>query len=251
LKISLITATYNSAATVQDTLRSVAMQTYLNVEHIIIDGASKDRTLEIVREHGSHVAKIVSERDNGIYDAMNKGIAMATGDVIGLINSDDFFASETVLEQVAEAFKNPEIEACYADLDYVDQETASKVIRRWKSSPFRPGLFARGWCPAHPTFYVKRSVYERLGGAFDLTYRRAADVVLMMKLLEVERIKTVYVPQTWVKMRVGGATDTKVSNVIKQNQEILHGAKGLGVKINPVTFTAHKFWSRFHQYRNA
>ena len=164
MKISVITVCFNAQNTIGHTLRSVRDQTLDSIEHIIIDGRSNDGTLKVVESEGNHVAMIVSERDKGIYDAMNKGIALATGDIIGFINADDFYASSDVLAAVASAFESSGADCCYGDLCYVQQDDVSKIVRYWRSAPFATGMFGRGWCPPHPAFFARREVYARLGG---------------------------------------------------------------------------------------
>lgn len=245
LKISIITVSYNSAATIKDTIQSIASQNHPNVEHIVIDGASKDATVEIVRASQS-VARMVSEPDKGIYDAMNKGISLASGDVIGTLNADDFYVDETVLSQVAEVFADPNVEACYADLVYVRQADTSKIVRYWQSQNYRYGLFRRGWMPAHPTFFVRKSVYEELGN-FDLEYKLQADFELTMRFLEIYRINTKYVPRIWVKMRMGGASNQSIFNVIKGNVEAYKACKKNHVPIS-IAFNFVKVFSRIPQF---
>lgn len=245
MKISIITVCYNSAATIADTIGSVASQQYSEREHIIVDGASQDSTMEIVK-NASSVAQYVSEPDQGIYDAMNKGLKLATGDVIGLLNADDFYADDTVLDQVAKVFKDPDVQACYADLLYVDQSDTSRVIRYWKSRDFEPGLFKRGWMPAHPTFFVRRSVYESLGG-FDLRFPRQADFELTMRFLEVHGIRSVYVPRIWIRMRVGGTSNNSIRGVIKGNLEAYRACKLHGLNVGPL-FIPSKVLSRLPQF---
>lgn len=246
MRITVVTVCFNAAATIADTLDSVARQAHPEVEHLVIDGASRDATLEVVRAHGQRVARLVSEPDRGIYDAMNKGIQLAQGEVIGFLNADDVYADSGVLSRVAAAFEDPAVDACYADLEYVDPARGGKVVRRWKSSPFAPGAFAKGWCPPHPTFFVRRDVYRRLGG-FDLSRPIGTDVVLMLSFLEVHRIRARYVPGVWVKMRVGGESNASVRNVVRQNLVILDAARDLGVPINPLRFLVHKLADRFGQ----
>ncbi|CAB3880994.1 PGL/p-HBAD biosynthesis glycosyltransferase [Achromobacter dolens] len=164
MKISIITVVFNGATTIGDTLDSVNDQTYPDVEHVVIDGGSRDNTLDIVKARGRRVGKLVSERDRGIYDAMNKGLKFATGDVIGFLNADDFYVDPAVLEDVAKVFADERVQACYGDLLYVSQEQQDKIVRYWKSSDFVSGAFGRGWVPPHPTFFVRREVYEKLGG---------------------------------------------------------------------------------------
>jgi len=246
MKITIITVTYNSAATVVDTLQSAAAQTHPDIEHLIIDGGSTDETLTLVQSHGAHVARVVSEPDQGIYDAMNKGLAQATGEVVGFLNSDDFYADETVLAKIANAFEDPTVEACYADLVYVTQDN-SRVVRYWKSKPFAKGDFARGWCPAHPTFYVRKSVIERLG-LFDQSYKLAADVEFMMRYLERGQVRAVYIPHVLVRMRLGGATNQSWKNIFRQNKEIFSAMRENRVPFSIMWFTANKLISRIDQF---
>lgn len=247
MKISVITACYNSAATIGDTLRSIAEQTHPDIEHIVVDGGSQDMTMEIVRVKGAHVAHAISEPDQGIYDAMNKGIRLATGEIVGLLNSDDFYASPEVLTQVARVFADPRIEASWGDLCYVGQTDTSKIVRFWKSSPFTPGLFARGWCPPHPTFFVRRAVYERYG-AFDLRYRIAADVELMARLLEVNKVRGAYIPQILVRMRMGGASNRSLRNTFQLNQEIWRAFRHHRLSTSIWAFVGGKLLSRGWQF---
>lgn len=245
LKISIITVCYNSANTIGDTINSVASQTYSNKEHIIVDGSSKDATMEIVRASPS-VSRFLSEPDKGIYDAMNKGIKMATGEVVGILNSDDFYVDDTILTQVAEVFANPEIDACYADLVYVDQQDTNKLVRYWKSRTFVPGLFKRGWMPAHPTFFVRREIYEELGD-FDLSFRFQADFELTMRFLEIYRITAIYIPKIFIKMRVGGVSNNSIINIVKGNIEAYKACKKNHLSILP-TFNIMKIASRIPQF---
>ena len=247
MKISIITVCYNSEKTIGDTLRSVFDQKYENIEHIIIDGGSTDRTLAVVATAGAHVAKIVSEPDNGIYDAMNKGIALATGDVVGFINADDFYPGPTVLAVVASAFESSGADCCYGDLCYVKQEDVSKTVRYWRSAPFTLGLFGRGWCPPHPTFFVRREVYKRLGG-FDLSFKIAADFELMARYLEAAQITSLYIPQVLVKMRLGGTTNRSLINIFKQNVEIRRALSSIGRRSSLVGFLSNKLFIRLIQF---
>ena len=247
MKISIITVCYNSEKTIEDTLRSVREQKYENIEYIIIDGGSIDHTLAVVTTLGAHVAKIVSEPDNGIYDAMNKGIALATGDVIGFINSDDFYPSPDVLCVVASAFESSGADCCYGDVCYVQQGNVSKTVRYWRSAPFVPGFFSRGWCPPHPTFFVRREVYERLGG-FDLSFKIGVDIELMARYLEVGRISNHYIPKVLVHMRMGGTSNRSLSNIVKQNLEIRRGFLALGLEFSWWRFMGNKVVSRALQF---
>jgi glycosyltransferase involved in cell wall biosynthesis len=246
-KISLITVCFNSSGTIGCTLISVREQSCKNIEHIIIDGASSDETINIIKSEGSHVAKLVSEKDGGIYDAMNKGIAMATGDIIGFINADDFYASPEVLMTVASVFDDSNVDACYGDLCYVGENDTSTVVRYWQSATFHPNSFEDGWCPPHPTFFVRREIYERFGG-FDLSYKIAADVELMMRFLEVHKVRVKYIPEVLVKMRMGGTTNRSLRNIVNQNKEILRALKLHGLRSSIVRLIGNKLLSRGLQF---
>jgi glycosyltransferase len=217
MKLSIITATYNSSATVRDTLDSIRRQQGAEIEHIIVDGGSKDETLAIVRQF-PHVSKVVSEKDKGIYDAMNKGIRLATGDVIGILNSDDIYADDTVLADVAAAFADDRVMTVYADLQYVHAHDIQKVQRNWKSGPFKPRNFYYGWMPPHPTFFVRRTVYEQ-AGVFNLDMRSAADYELMLRVLLRMGMSAHYIPRVIVKMRTGGMSNASLWNRLRANKE--------------------------------
>ena len=226
MKISIVTATYNSSKTVRDTIESVLGQTYKDYEYIIIDGKSKDNTLDIVREYETKFdgrMKIFSEKDKGIYDAMNKGFQKAMGDVLMLINSDDLFARPDAVEQVVKEFMNhPDVDGVYADLYYVSQNNINNIVRVWKTGQQESMRY--GWLPAHPTFYVKRECYEKYG-YFNLNYPLAADFELMLRFVEGYKIKMAYLPEYLVKMRLGGATSKNVQNIYKQDVETIRAFK--------------------------
>lgn len=245
-RITVITVCYNSAATIRDTLESVAMQSYKNFEHIVVDGASIDGTLAIVRGWTGHSIQLVSGPDNGIYDAMNKGLSLATGEVVGFLNADDTYSDSSVLGQIANAFQDKALDACYADLVYVSQDNR-RVIRYWRSKVFRKGDFALGWCPAHPTFYARKSVVERLG-YFDHSLRLAADAELMMRYLERGGIRSRYIPRVWVRMRVGGATNQSLKNIVQQNREILIALRKNNIAVSPLLFVTNKIINRIRQF---
>lgn len=219
IKISVITVCYNSAETLRDTLRSVAEQTHPEIEHIIVDGGSRDATLSLVQQYRRHAGPVISEPDRGIYDAMNKGLALATGEIIGFLNSDDVYADPDVLSRIAETFSTPAFDACYGDLVYVAAGRPDRVVRHWRSRPYQPGLCRRGWMPAHPTFYVRREAYQRHGG-FDDSLRIAADFEICLRLLEVQRLPVKYLPGVLVKMRTGGVSNSSLRNVIHSNREV-------------------------------
>jgi glycosyltransferase len=212
--ISVVTVARNAAGTIRDCLRSVASQSAPPVEHLVIDGASDDGTCEAARAAGVHV---VSEPDRGLYDAMNKGLARATADVVGFLNADDVYAAPDVLARVADALSDPAADACYGDLEYVDGADASRVTRRWKAGPYDVARFRWGWMPPHPTFFVRRDVYERLGG-FDLRFGSAADYELMLRFLVRHRIPARYVPSVLVRMRTGGVSNRSLGNRVAANR---------------------------------
>lgn len=247
MKISVVTVCLNSAKTIGHTLRSVREQTHGDIEHIIVDGGSKDNTLEVVKAEGLHVAKVLSERDKGIYDAMNKGIALASGEIVAFINADDFYASATVLADLATAFEKSGADCCYGDLCYVNQVDPTRTVRYWRSADFVPGSFEKSWCPPHPTFFVRRSVYQRLGG-FDLSFKIAADFELMARYLEVARISSHYIPEVFVKMRLGGTTNRSLSNIFKQNAEIRRALSKSGLRSSLVSFVLNKLVTRAIQF---
>lgn len=214
--ITIITATYDSARTVEDTLRSVHAQSYPNIEHIIVDGASTDDTLSIVARY-PQIRKVVSEPDKGIYDAMNKGIAMATGDVVGILNSDDFYAHPDVLSKVAAAFEDPGVDAVYGDLLYVDAEDPRRILRSWKSGAYRTGRFKWGWMPPHPTFFVRRTLYEQHGG-FNLALGTCGDYELMLRFIHRHGARLSYLPEVLVLMRAGGASNESLLARLQANR---------------------------------
>jgi glycosyltransferase involved in cell wall biosynthesis len=248
MKISIITVSYNSETTIKETINSVSMQEYVDKEHLIIDGASRDNTIEIVKQNSDKNLNVFVEKDKGIYYAMNKGLSLAKGDIIGFLNSDDFYASNNVLGSVAKTFaENPTLEACYSDLVYVSQSDTSKIIRYWKSGIFHNGSFSDGWCPPHPTFFVKRSVYEKYGN-FNTNYRIASDAELMMRFLEVKKIKVKYIPEIWVNFRIGGISNKSLKNIFKQNFEVLKSLKNHKLQFNIFNFFLRKIMIKYKQF---
>lgn len=250
MKISIITVTYNSQKYIKDCIQSIKLQKqhYNNIEHIIIDGGSTDGTLSIIENNSYQPNILISENDNGIYDAMNKGINLSTGDVIGFLNSDDFYANNNVLAKIGYIFANNfAIDACYADLIYVSPDDISNNVRYWKSKKFVPGSFSKGWCPPHPTFFVRRSIYEKYG-KFNLDYHYSSDTELMMRFLENYKIKINYLPEVWVKMRLGGVTNKNIKNILLQNLEILNALKKNKLSANPIKFFFYKILLRTPQF---
>jgi glycosyltransferase involved in cell wall biosynthesis len=244
--VSVITVVRNGAATVADALYSVACQTYAHVEHIVIDGASTDGTQAVVRQHGARVATFVSESDEGLYYAMNKGIGLAKGEIIGFLNSDDVYSDEQVLGDVAVALQNPAVDACYGDLVYVAREAPGRVVRYWKSREYAAGLVERGWMPAHPTFFIRKRILEEIGG-FNTRYRLQADYDLMIRLFILRGIRTVYLPRIMVKMRLGGHTNRSLRNIVSGNLEAYAACKENGIPVGPL-FILRKLASRLPQF---
>lgn len=217
MKISIITVTYNSASTIRDTLESVGQQDYLDIEHIIVDGRSTDNTLSIINQF-PYISKILSEKDGGMYDAMNKGIALASGDIIGILNSDDVYNNNRVISKVMRAFEDKSIDAVYGDLQYVKQEDLSKVTRTWKSGAFDKNKFYYGWMPPHPSFFVRKEVYDT-SGKFNTSLRSSADYEFMLRVLLKFDHKVKYLPEVFVKMRTGGASNATLGKRLKANRE--------------------------------
>ncbi len=215
--VSIITTTFNSEKTIRDTLTSVASQDYPQIEHIIIDGRSTDKTLSLISGF-PHVTKVISEKDSGIYDAMNKGIRICTGEIVGLLNSDDFYVSTNVIRQVVEKLMTDQTDSLYGDLVYVHPEETQMIKRTWIAGKFHPRKFLYGWMPPHPTFFVRRKIYESLG-EFNTNLKSAADYELMLRVLYKSRISVSYLPQVLVKMRAGGMSNASFNNRIKANLE--------------------------------
>jgi glycosyltransferase len=218
MKVSIITASYNSAESIAYALQSVASQQYADIEHIIIDGNSSDETVRIASNF-PHISVIVSEPDKGIYDAMNKGIARATGDVIGILNSDDYYVSDDVINKIADIFiNNPSVDCLYADLDYVSKTNTSRTVRKWRSGEYNDQSFYLGWMPPHPTFFVRRKLYEAYGN-FNLTLQTAADYELMLRFLLRYKATCYYLKQTIIHMRAGGASNVSIWTRINANRQ--------------------------------
>lgn len=239
MTISIVTVVLNAENTIAEALDSVASQTYPEVEHLLIDGGSTDGTLDIARQRGKHLCAIVSEPDRGLYDAMNKGAKLATGEVLGFLNADDFYAQPETLEHVAGIFRDATIDVCFGDLQYVERRNPQLVRRHWEAGAFVRGRFASGWAPPHPTFFVRRSVFDAVGG-FDTNYRLAADNDLMMRILESRSHKSHYLPEVMVKMRTGGETNKSIRNIIRGNREILSALNANGIKVNVWSYALKK-----------
>jgi glycosyltransferase involved in cell wall biosynthesis len=274
MKVSLITVSFNSAKTIADTLKSVQSQTYKDIEYIVVDGNSSDGTIEIVKQfldsakdvsqdasQGSKkdvaqdaskgaskgvVTKFLCERDKGIYDAMNKGLAMATGEIIGVLNSDDFYCSNDVIEEVVRAFQQNNSDCLYGDLNYVDPLDTSKIVRKWRSGSFRKENFLKGWMPPHPTFFVRKTCYDKFG-TFDTQFKSAADYELMLRFLFKESCSAQHLPKVMIHMRAGGVSNVSLKNRIRANREDRLAWKINGLK--PKWFTLlRKPLSKLIQY---
>jgi glycosyltransferase len=231
MKISIVTVSYNSAKTINDTIRSVLYQTYPDIEYIIIDGGSNDDTIEIIKSYGDKISKFISEADNGIYDAMNKGLKLATGNFIGILNSDDLYINNSVISELYKQLVKGDFEIFFGDLYYVSKDNTDKIIRRWETKNYKPGAFKKGWHPPHPTFFVSKNVYDKYG-YFDLKFKLAADFELMLRFLEKYHVRSCYIPKPLVKMRLGGATNKSIINILKQNFECYEAFKVNGIKVS-------------------
>lgn len=234
MKISIITPTFNSGSTIGDTIGSILCQSHTDFEHIIVDGVSSDNTLETIRSNESLYAgrlRLISEPDKGIYDAMNKGIALATGDIVGILNSDDYYSSPDVLECIDKEM-TPQTEAVFANLHFINPADG-RTVRFWKGSPARS--FRSGWHPAHPTFYARREVFSKLGG-FRTDMRIAADFELMIRFIEKNRISTRYIDRDFVTMRTGGASTANLRNIIRGNREIIRAFRLNGIPVSPAVY---------------
>lgn len=215
--VSIVTPAYNSESTIADTMESIANQTYENIEQVVVDGKSSDRTLQIVTSHFNNV-QILSESDKGIYDAMNKGVQMATGEIVGILNSDDFYANSQVIEEVMRVFEDESVDAVYGDLVYVDERDTSKVVRIWKSGEYKLSEWKKGWMPPHPTFFVRKECYEKFG-SYSLELKSSADYELMLRMCYKHKIRVAYLPKILVHMRTGGQSNASIGNRIKANRE--------------------------------
>lgn len=231
MRITIITVAFNAAHTIADTLESVAAQTYPHIEHIVVDGASTDGTQAIVERHGKHVARMISEPDRGIYDAMNKGLRLATGDVIGFLNADDVYADDEVLDRVAAIMQREKLDALFGDAEFVSPAQPDRSLRRYRSERFRPDRIAWGWMPAHPTLFLRRQVYERFG-QFRTDYRIAGDFELVARMFHGGTLRYRHVPEVLVRMRTGGISTGGWRNTLLLNREVLRACRENGIRTN-------------------
>lgn len=232
MKLSIVTVSYNSSATIQDTIESLLAQSYTNIEYIIIDGLSKDITVDIIKEYEPKFngrLRWVSEKDKGLYDAMNKGIRMATGDVVGIINSDDFYHKTDVISKIADAFKQPDVEAVFADVRFVNPDNLDKTVRYYSSKNFSPNRFRFGFMPAHPTFFTYKKFFDEFG-YYKTDYKIAADYELLIRFLHTNKLNYKYLPLDVMKMRTGGASTASIKSNILLNKEIVRACRENGIK---------------------
>ena len=218
LSVSIITVCFNSAETIENTIQSVIEQDYSNIQYIVVDGKSKDDTLKILERYKEHISILLSEKDDGIYYAINKGIALATGDIIAILHADDFYCSNQVISSVVKTFQEKQTDTVYGDLQYVHRNDTNKVTRHWIAGAFNSELFRKGWMPPHPAFFVQRSCYIKFG-VFNTDLNSSAVYEMMLRLLEKHKCSTQYIPQVLVKMRVGGKSNVSLTNRIKANRE--------------------------------
>ncbi|MEZ5039054.1 MAG: glycosyltransferase family 2 protein [Saprospiraceae bacterium] len=230
MKVTLITVAYNSAKTIRKTLESIASQDYPHIEHIVIDGASKDNTVDIVKEF-QHVHRLISEPDKGMWDGLNKGLAIAEGDIIGMLNSDDVYADHTIISQVVAAFKKYQVDTVYGDIQFVSTKDPEKVVRYYSSKKFHPGKFRYGYMPAHPSFFVKRTVYEKYG-YFKPDYKIAADYDLMIRFLKIHQVSYKYLDLMMVNMLIGGMSNDSLKSIYILNKEIVRTCRENGIYTN-------------------
>ena len=245
MRISVVTAVYNRAATIAQAIESVQAQSWASREHVIQDGRSTDGTLEIVRRMADADTRIFSEPDNGLYDAINRGISNATGDVIGLMHSDDFFATPRALEMIASALENPDVDGAYGDLQYVSASDPARVIRHWRAGEYAPHRLRKGWMPPHPTLYLRREVFERWG-LYDTRYAIAADYDAMLRYLVKGGIRLAYVPEVLVKMRIGGESNRSLGRILRKSREDYRAMKANGV--GGIATLARKNLSKLRQF---
>lgn len=252
MKVSIVTVCWNSEQYIADAIKSVLNQSYQDIEYILVDGLSKDRTVDIIKSFEPQFngrMKWVSEKDNGLYDAMNKGLKMASGDVFGILNSDDFFANPDVIQNIVDGFSSDSsIEAVYTNLYYVKQDQPEIIVRHWISNEFKPRSFFKGWHPPHPTLYMKKDTYEKCG-YFDLSFRLAADFELMLRFFEKYKIKSKYLNITSIRMRLGGATSKNLSNIMTGNAECIQAFKVNGLNAS-ILYPVYRLVPKLKQFIN-
>jgi len=234
-KVSIVSVSYNTVGTIKQTIDSVLNQSYGNVEYIIIDGGSTDGTVDVVKSYGDRISKFISEPDKGIYDAMNKGLKLASGDIVGILNSDDMYAEPDIIEDVVETMTKTKVDSCYGDLVYVDREETGKIIRHWRSGAYDRKRFERGWMPPHPAFFVRRRVYEQYG-LFNPDFPITADYELMLRFLYRYEVSTAYVPKVLVRMSSGGSSRAGLSITTRMLRENYRAWEANGLRPSVWTF---------------
>ena len=245
MKVSLITVSYNAASVIQTCIESVLAQDYPDIEYLIIDGASMDGTVELVQSYGDRITRFVSEPDKGIYDAMNKGIQLGTGDIVGLLNADDLYANDQIISRVVQEFQSKQVDTVYGDLVYIQDNNLDQIVRYFPGVDFHPNKLRKGMMPPHPTFFVKRELYEQFG-MFDTQYKIVADFDLMVRLFHTHQVSYSYIPEVLVKMRSGGASTQGIKSTLTINQEMLHSCRSHGISTNlPLIYS--KYFSKVFQ----
>ena len=246
MKITIITVTYNCEKYLDQCIQSVLNQSYKNIEYIIVDGKSKDNTIDIIKKYENQITKWISQPDKGMFDALNKGMKMATGDVIGVLHSDDVFASDDVLETIANTFQSNNVDTLYGDLNYVYEDNILKIYRKWEGKPFRRNLFKMGWMPAHPAFYFKRNLLEKYGN-YIIEFNSASDYEFMARYLFKHNLSTVYLPKLIIRMRKGGLSNNNFLKRIEANRNDYKAMKTNGIPF-PLFVSILKPLSKLHQY---
>ena len=234
MKVSIITVCFNSAETIEDTIKSILSQDYKDIEYIVVDGGSTDGTLEIINRYKNKIDKVISEPDNGIYDAMNKGLRSSTGDILATLNGDDVYADKSIVGRMVEFIESKDLDAAYGDLIYVDRRDSSHVTRFWKAGLYKSGAFYNGWVVPHPTFFCRKEIFERFG-YFNDTLQIAADFELMLRLIEKHQIKTGYMEKVIVKMGTSGKANV-LRGMIQGNKEIIQSFRLNGLRLSPWFF---------------
>ncbi|MEM7367595.1 MAG: glycosyltransferase family 2 protein [Bacteroidota bacterium] len=245
MKVSIITVSYNSASCIKSCIDSILSQDYPNIEYIIIDGASTDGTVDIIRSYGEMVSRFISEPDQGIYDAMNKGVKLAQGDIVGLLNSDDLYANSQVISRVVQEFQSSQADTVYGDLVYIQDHNMDQIVRYYPGVDFHPNKLRKGMMPPHPTFFVKRHLYETYG-LFNTQYAICADFDFMVRLFHKHEVSYSYIPEVMVKMRTGGSSTQGLKSTLTINQEMLQSCRSHGIQTNlPMIYS--KYFSKVFQ----
>ena len=234
MKVSIITVCYNSESTIESTIQSVLNQDYKDIEYILVDGKSTDKTISIIDRYKSRISKLISEKDEGMYFAINKGIKHATGDVVGILNADDFYFNDKIISRIVKEFQSKKTDSVYGDLQYVKKDNPNEIFRHWKSERYTSKLFLKGWMPPHPTFFVKRNCYEKFG-AFNTSFSISSDYELMLRFLYKHKISSSYIPEVLVRMRTGGMSNVSLKSRVKANREDKLAWKINGLKPNSFT----------------